>query len=104
MSKGIRKRYQAEGQDLVRHDIRVPEETWAILTEISHGLGYSRCFIFAKLLELELSGADVVVPTQPFAEPRRLYRWISIRSVDTYHGLFQRRLQRRPVWEWWEHL
>ncbi len=100
--KGTRKLYQRDGMNLVRFDFRVSEQDWAVLTEIAHGMGLSRCLVFTALVETELLGPDVVVPTPSARHRHRSYRWTAISIMDTHNGILHRKLRRDPVFERWE--
>ncbi|TGN07147.1 DUF1564 family protein [Leptospira ilyithenensis] len=52
----ISKQYQEEGLDLVRIGMKVSEGDLVELSLLADYLGVSRCFLFSKLLELDLMG------------------------------------------------
>lgn len=54
-----KKVYQAEGQGLVRVNFYPHEVDWARLSVLSNATGYSRCFLFVYLMELDLKKDQV---------------------------------------------
>ncbi|XMO26540.1 DUF1564 family protein [Leptospira sp. 'Mane'] len=55
-SERISKRYQEEGLGLVRVGMKVKEEDLVRLGLLADYLGVSKCFLFSKLLELDVMG------------------------------------------------
>ncbi len=53
-SKKWKKRYQEEGQSLVRVNFYPHEDDWARLSLLSNATGFSRCYIFVYLMLLYL--------------------------------------------------
>jgi len=48
-----KKNYQSYGQDLRRYNFRPSESDWALLSILSNGLGFSRCYVFVFLMLID---------------------------------------------------
>ncbi len=53
-SSKIKTEYQGVGKNLLKIAIRATNNDWMLLSEISLGLGFSRCFVVVMLLEMDL--------------------------------------------------
>ncbi len=53
-SNRIKTQYQDSGKQLLRLSLRVSNNDWMVLSQISLAMGYSRCRVFVMLLELDL--------------------------------------------------
>ncbi len=99
VSAGLRQRYQAGGQDLVRLDFRPGVQDWAALSEISHGTGLSRCLIFVLMLQMYLgTSPSAGVPTLPRRGAYGAFpamTWISIHILDLTRGRLSKGLRIR---------
>ncbi|MCB1179415.1 MAG: DUF1564 family protein [Leptospiraceae bacterium] len=54
-SKSFKLKFQEEGLNLIPKKFRPENKDWMELGIIAYGLGYSRCWLFSYLLELEFS-------------------------------------------------
>ncbi len=52
-SNKTKTQYQDLGRNLLRINIRASNTDWIVLSELSHGLGFSRCYVFVILFELD---------------------------------------------------
>lgn len=64
----VKTQYQSYGQELVRVSVRPSNSDWMILSELSQGLGISRCYLFVLLLEIDI---DIRTKNVGIPIPRR---------------------------------
>lgn len=112
--KSWKKTYQAEGQFLVRVSFRTEDILWGELSQLSHATGYSRCYLFAFLLDHYLKLSRTVVTKLRLKQPRwtlcilhmdeRTKRMVRVLLTPTFLRVGSRRPRQgpseRPVERW----
>ncbi len=97
VSQNIKKKYQTNGLSLRRVSIRSSNEDWLILSELSHGTGLSRCFVFVLLFEMDIGllGNIDVVPTPRSNKSGKILKYAVIFSQIVYpmSNYYQRRIR-----------
>ncbi len=93
----LKTRYQGTGRQLLRIGIRASNRDWIVLSEISLGLGYSRCCVFVLLLELDLGILKEIerVLTPRLNEDRKIipYAIVVTQIIYPMGDIYQKRLR-----------
>ncbi|WP_411824293.1 DUF1564 family protein [Leptospira sp. 'Mane'] len=72
--------YQEEGLELKRLGARVRERDWVELSLLAEFLGVSRCYLFAKLLELDMLGWGAKLGEAGFVRPITSLPFLSLKA------------------------
>lgn len=95
-SENVKMEYQKPGQGLVRVNFRPENSDWIVLSEISLGLGFSRCFVFVMMLELDLqSDENVGIQTPRSKRDGRIIPYAVAITQFIYHtqNKYQKKLR-----------
>lgn len=92
-------KYQNSDDGFRKLPLRPGLNEWLILSKLSRVLGYSRCYTFTLLIQLDVSGVagEVRVPTkyQHFLHPK--YRYTLREHYDPENGIIIRSIRSRMV-------
>jgi len=92
--KSARLQYQQKGQMLISRSLRVETIDWILLGQLARALGYSRCFLFILMLELDYrknqSGLEAKNNQYPFS--RCSYHEVLLSGSKTSKRIFKTHL------------
>lgn len=61
-SEKSKKTYQQRGDQYFHFSIRLPDNIWSVISELSHGTNLSRCKIVAELIRFYLTQDEIATP------------------------------------------